>query len=406
MNNNIFNLFIVLGAVFGFLAALIAYLIIYKEQMNYFSTKKEKRKEKKGLGSGNFYVHLFLCFNACNWLFYLKNNCLKLHQNSLFKRIYICRLKKIFCCIKMKSKYRKTLLALIIPLAFVLNLPILGNVALADTMPAINVGSSTNTSLNWAGYVASNSSYNGIGASWTIPTVTNTANTSADATWIGIGGVNSQNLIQAGTQAISENGSINYIAWYELLPAGMIQVPLAVSPGNSVTVSLAENSSNLWTINFRNNTTNQNYSTSVSYTSSNSSAEWIEEMPTLAGGSSFIPLDNFGSVQFTGGYVMQNNNTLNILQSGARSLTMVTSNDQSLAIPSSLDSSGSDFSVSRTNVAPDTITTIPSTHTGWHRTGVGIRNFHGNFRRNIPRSRFQNNMNFRRMTFSVRKGLR
>jgi hypothetical protein len=214
--------------------------------------------------------------------------------------------------LKMKLKYKKISLVLIILLAFVVNLLFSGNVALADTMPAVNVLSGTNTSLNWAGYVASSGSYSGIGASWTVPTVTSTDNASADATWIGIGGVNSQDLIQAGTQAISQNGSINYIAWYELLPADMIQIPLTVSSGNSVTVSLAENSGNLWTINFRNNSTNQNYTTTVNYASVNSSAEWIEEMPTLAGSSSFIPLDNFGSVQFSSGYVVQNGNTLNI----------------------------------------------------------------------------------------------
>ena len=45
MNNNIFHLFVILGAVFGFLAALISYLITYKEQIHYLSTKKEKRKK-------------------------------------------------------------------------------------------------------------------------------------------------------------------------------------------------------------------------------------------------------------------------------------------------------------------------------------------------------------------------
>ena len=308
----------------------------------------------------------------------------------------------------MKLKYKKILSVLIIPLAFLINLPVFGNVALADTTPATNVLSGVNTSLNWAGYVATSGQYSGVGASWTIPTVTGT-NTAADATWIGIGGVNSQDLIQTGTQAISQNGSVNYIAWYELLPADMIQIPLAVNPGNSVTVSLAENSGNLWTINFHNNTTNQNYTTTVNYVSSNSSAEWIEEMPTLAGSNSFIPLDNFGSVQFNNGYVTQNGNTLNISQSGAEPLTMTNSNNQALAIPSSLDSSGSDFSVSRTSVLPNTTTIIPSSKTtrnGWHRTGVGIRNFQGNFRKNsgknffFSRSRLQN-MNFGRMTFQI-----
>jgi hypothetical protein len=297
----------------------------------------------------------------------------------------------------MKLKYKKTISALIIPIAFTINFLALGNIALAKTTPAINNSSGVNASFNWAGYVATNGSYNGISASWSIPTVASTNSASADATWIGIGGVNSQSLIQVGTQAINEgNGIENYIAWYELLPADMVQIPLTVGPGNGVTVSLTENSANIWTINFRDNTTNQNYSTSVNYVSSNSSAEWIEEMPTLAGGNSFIPLDNFSSVQFSGGYVMQNNNVLNILQSGAQSLTMVMSNNQLLAIPSSLDSSGSDFSVSRTNVMPSATTTVPPSqinHTNWHRTGVGIRNFQNNFRnsniRNFHRFRLQ-----------------
>jgi len=308
---------------------------------------------------------------------------------------------------KINMKYKAILMVLIIPLAFVINLTVFSNVALASTAPAMNIGLSKNTSINWAGYLATNGSYNGIGASWTIPTITGTTGTSisADDTWVGIGGVNSEDLIQAGTQAMNEgNGSINYTAWYELLPSDMVQVPLVVSPGNSIVVSLIENSSNLWTINFHNNTTNQSYSTSVNYTSSNASAEWIEEMPTLSSNNSLIPLDNFGSVQFTGGYVIQNNNTLNILQSGAESLTMVTSNDQPLAIPSSLDSSGLDFSVSRTSVAPSTSTSMPSTfsntHTSWHRTGVGIRNFYGNVkknsRRNISGSQLQHTKNYSR----------
>ncbi len=316
-----------------------------------------------------------------------------MHPKYFFRRIQYVQIMMLYK--KIKLKYKAILMVLIVPLVFVVNLTIFSNVALANTAPAVNIGLSKNTSINWSGYLASNGPYSGIGASWTIPTISGTTGTnlSADDTWVGIGGVISQDLIQAGTQAMNEgNGSISYTAWYELLPSDMVQVPLAVSSGNSITVSLSENSSNLWTINFHNNTTNQSYSTTVSYVSSNSSAEWIEEMPTLESNNSLIPLDNFGTIQFTGGYVTQNNSTLNISQSGAESLTMVNSSNQALAIPSSLDSSGSDFSVSRTNVATSISTNTPSTfsntHTGWHRTGVGIRNFYGNFRKNNKKNIF------------------
>ena len=113
--------------------------------------------------------------------------------------------------------------------------------------------------------------------------------------------LSSRDLIQAGTQAVdSPSGHVSYEAWIETLPQAAQQVPLVVNPGDSVTVSLKLQSGNTWQISLADNTTGQNYQTTVQYTSSQSSADWIEEAPS-AGRGGAVPLDNFGTVQFTNG---------------------------------------------------------------------------------------------------------
>src|SRR5213592_5197576 len=61
----------------------------------------------------------------------------------------------------------------------------------------------------------------------TIPTYAASSSAGVSATWVGIGGVNSRN------------------------------VPLRVSPGDSISVSIAEQSASNWLISFKNKTTGQ-----------------------------------------------------------------------------------------------------------------------------------------------------
>src|SRR5207245_6035126 len=66
--------------------------------------------------------------------------------------------------------------------------------------PPATVGS---TSRNWSGYVASGGTFTAVSATWTVPTVSaSTSGTSAraDATWVGIGGATSTDLVPAGTE--------------------------------------------------------------------------------------------------------------------------------------------------------------------------------------------------------------
>lgn len=264
--------------------------------------------------------------------------------------------------------------------------------AVPTTNPtAVNSSVGSNTSFNWGGYEAINGTYTSISGTWTIPTVPSATSTEADATWIGIGGVKSKDLIQAGTQAvINGSGAPVYQAWYETLPQATTQVPLTVSPGDSMSATLTQTSAASgatpaeWSVTIRDNTTGQSYQTSIAYNSSLSSAEWIEEMPS--DGSSFVPLDNFGTASFSNGMTTVNGNLETIAGANAQELTMVNSGGQTLAATSALGADGESFTVTRTTAAVASgigsasggyyvITRGAGVGRGWRRTGVGVEGY-------------------------------
>jgi hypothetical protein len=183
-----------------------------------------------------------------------------------------------------------------------------------------------------------------------VPQLSPTGAPGVGATWVGIGGVTSRDLIQAGTQDVSAgNGQSQFQAWIEMLPAPSQQVPLAVAPGDSVTVSISQQAAGTWLIAFKNNTSGQTYQTTVHYASSLSSAEWIEEAPS--GPNGIVPLDSFGSVAFSSATATQNGRTVDLSQAGAQPITMLNSSSQPLAVPSAIGSDGSSFSVARTSAS-------------------------------------------------------
>ena len=217
-----------------------------------------------------------------------------------------------------------------------------------------------NNSNNWSGYAATNGSYTAAGATWTIPTLSAASTSqSGDATWVGVGGMGTSDLIQAGTIALYQNGSTQYQAWYEVLPAYSTQMPVAVHPGDSVTASVAkQGSTNVWNISFKDNTTGAAYQTTVTYASSLGSADWIQEMPTSTQGS-YIPLDNFGTATFTNAWTIKNGQIANLEQSGASPIQMTNTAGQTLATAAAITGDGTGFTVSRTSTPIASIATAP-----------------------------------------------
>src|SRR5438132_226800 len=179
-----------------------------------------------------------------------------------------------------------------------------------------------------------------------------TSITGSDATWVGIGGLSGRDLLQAGTQAmVSADGMVEYSAWTEMLPQTSHTVPLAVRAGDAVTATLTQKSGNSWIITINNDTTKANYSVTVQYSSSNSSAEWIQEAPSA--GRGLVPLDQFGTLRVTAGSAVQNGKSQTLAELGARAITMINGAGQAIAQPSLLGHDGSTFTVTRTD-APST----------------------------------------------------
>ncbi len=242
-----------------------------------------------------------------------------------------------------------------------------------NNAPSLNSGSGLGSSYNWAGYIATNGPFTGVGGSWVVPQPSGSG-VSADAAWVGIGGITSNDLIQAGTFAkIDANNQVVYQAFYETLPDVLQVIPLAIKPGDAVQVSLIQQPNNIWQISFRDNTSGQNFQIAITYNSSLSSCEWIEEMPSSLSGR-FIPLDNFGTVQFSSLWAIQNGATLNLLQIGAQSMTMFNSLQQALAQPSALSGDGTSFSVTRTSSSVAQTPAV-SGRGNWHRIEINVQNF-------------------------------
>jgi hypothetical protein len=232
------------------------------------------------------------------------------------------------------------------------------------TTPSAPTAPGAQQSSNWAGYTAAGSTFTSVSGSWTVPTVNagSLYNVSADATWVGIGGVNTTDLIQAGTQAIVQGDQVQYSAWWETLPQSSRTVSLNVSPGDRMSVSIVEQADSTWQITILDNTTGQSFRQNVSYNSSLSSAEWIEEAPST-GRSMLIPLDDFGTVSFTNATTVENGRQLTVQQAGGQPITMYSSagqgrygrgigyGGQPLAEPSVLGADGASFSVTRDNTA-------------------------------------------------------
>jgi len=203
----------------------------------------------------------------------------------------------------------------------------------------------SDTSTNWSGYAATGGTYTSVTGTWNVPNVATTTS-GADATWVGIGGINTSDLIQAGTEATVSGGEVAYNAWIEMLPAASRPVSLSVNPGDSVTVTITQKSTLDWLIEMKNNTTGGRYSTTVQYRSSRASAEWVQEAPSI--GRGIVPLDDFGTVKITGATAVRDGSSLNLSDLGAKAITMINGARQALAIPSVIGADGASFTVTRT----------------------------------------------------------
>ena len=223
-----------------------------------------------------------------------------------------------------------------------------GGTSPGTPVPPADIATGQSDSFNWSGYLATGGTFTSVSGTWTVPNVDAGTN-GMDATWVGIGGVDSTDLIQAGTQATVENGQVTYSAIWETLPDVAQPVPLTINAGDQISISITQQKSDTWQISIQDATNGQSWTKSLTYRSSLSSAEWIEEAPAT-GRLTILPLDSFGSVTFTSATTVENGQTRSIAQTGAKPIAMNNGAGQILAQASNLDANGTGFTVTRTSV--------------------------------------------------------
>lgn len=170
-------------------------------------------------------------------------------------------------------------------------------------------------SSNWSGYAIAGSGFGAITGSWIVPAVSRTKKATYSSNWIGIDGFNNASLIQTGTESDYVNGSARYRAWWEILPAPeTIISSITVRPGDHMSASVTKGSGSSWTITISDNTGGQSFTTVQSYSGPQTSAEWIEEAPTVGGRTA--KLAHYGLATFDPGTVNGGNPGLTASESG------------------------------------------------------------------------------------------
>jgi hypothetical protein len=171
--------------------------------------------------------------------------------------------------------------------------------------------SAASVSANWAGYVATPSAtvgsrFSSVSGSWTVPAVTCAAGREThSAAWVGLGGdsESATALEQVGTDTdCSRSGTGAYAAWYELIPAGPVHLPLELRAGDRMSASVTVRSHDV-TLRIRDLSTGARFGTTRHVSSVDvSSAEWIVEAPSVcvaADACATLALADFGSVSFS-----------------------------------------------------------------------------------------------------------
>jgi hypothetical protein len=209
---------------------------------------------------------------------------------------------------------------------------------------------------NWSGYnlgyLSTDTMYKSISGTWTVPTAKPETKGQAEygSTWIGIGGgclntsctETDNTLIQAGTEEdVSKTGVASYSSWYELIPETSTPEKIAIHPGDVINCSITETSSGEWTIVLKDTTDGQSFTESTAYSSSELTAEWIVETPTLVGtsGEGVATLPNLGDVHFKNAEV----NGAGAALTAADAVQLVNSSGSPVATPSDPNAKGTAF---------------------------------------------------------------
>jgi hypothetical protein len=217
------------------------------------------------------------------------------------------------------------------------------------------------SSANWAGYVASRPGvrFRRVSGTWVQPAATCTGGQRQySAYWLGLGGFHStaHALEQIGTQAdCSSKGQAFYSAWYELVPAASVHIPLAVRPGDTLSarVTVSGKTVRLYLANRTRGTvfTKALQAKRIDVTA----ADWIAEAPSACdrAGCHPLPLTDFGSMSFTGARATNTAGHTGAIADRAWSPTAIAlSPDEGLSFSTGLGTGGTSAGATPSGLSP------------------------------------------------------
>src|ERR1700753_255068 len=108
----------------------------------------------------------------------------------------------------------------------------------AGNASAYGIKRATATSTNWSGYAASTGTHTSVWASWTEPTGTCSGSAKYSSFWVGLDGYNSSSVEQTGSEVDCSGRTAEYYAWYEMYPAGSVEINHTVRPGDKMGASV------------------------------------------------------------------------------------------------------------------------------------------------------------------------
>jgi Peptidase A4 family len=139
---------------------------------------------------------------------------------------------------------------------------------------------------NWSGYAdvaATTGAFTEVSGQWRTPGVRCTREDDIVSNWVGLDGFSDATVEQDGTVSWCFQGTPTYFTWYEMAPAGTVEVGKALRPGDMITAKVVRRGSK-YTLSLTDATHPANgFSVTRSCAPSvcnATSAEWICERPT------------------------------------------------------------------------------------------------------------------------------
>jgi hypothetical protein len=184
-----------------------------------------------------------------------------------------------------------------------------GRPALADVRATTDTGS-----YNWAGYAdvaTTDGTFTAVSGSWSVPALTCTAEDRITSEWVGLDGFSDSTVEQDGTSAQCFEGKAVYYSWYEMYPAGTVEVGTTVAAGDSISASVTRSGAS-YTLKLTDSTHTANSFTKTAScattTCLDTSAEWIAERPAY-GTTGIVPEAQFSTVKFSSASQTSNGKT-------------------------------------------------------------------------------------------------